>query len=311
MKDPLLTSLLIAISYADIFDYPLTQSEIYSWKTGIYVSTQKQIDRGLAMLVKKKYVEKVAVSKGNAFFVLRGRKELAQVRFTREKVAQTKFEIIYAISRFLTIVPTISLVGVTGGLSMRNADDHDDIDICIICQKNTIWITRLLASLVVDLVGKRRRATQKEAPNSICLNMFMTQSQLRVMRTDQDLYSAHEVLQLFPLWHRSGMWQKFLVANLWVKRYLPTAFQEKMDLSTRFSSRNHTSFMGVHFFWRIVNVATKYPQLWYMQKHRTSEYISDSVIRFHPVDARGWVRRALKKRLRRFDVPLDKVFYQS
>lgn len=50
-------------------------------------------------------------------------------------------------------------------------------------------------------------------------------------------------------------------------------------------------------------------QLWYMRNHRTHEVISDTSLRFHPKDARVWIKRKLRTRLAKLHVPLDKVFY--
>jgi len=59
----------------------------------------------------------------------------------------------------------------------------------------------------------------------------------------------------------------------------------------------------------VVEYICKVVQLWYMKKHRTSEVISDSILRFHPNDARVWIKRKLAARLKKYNIPLDKVFY--
>ena len=50
-------------------------------------------------------------------------------------------------------------------------------------------------------------------------------------------------------------------------------------------------------------------QLWYMKKRRTNEVITDTALRFHPKDARVWVKKKFAARLKRYHIPLDKVFY--
>ncbi len=59
----------------------------------------------------------------------------------------------------------------------------------------------------------------------------------------------------------------------------------------------------------IFEIVLKHIQLWYMARHRTHEVISETQLRFHPNDARVWIKRKLATRLRRFGIPLDKVFY--
>lgn len=59
----------------------------------------------------------------------------------------------------------------------------------------------------------------------------------------------------------------------------------------------------------VVERLARFIQLWYMRKRRTTEVISDRVLRFHPRDARIWVKDTLQKRLAPFNIPLDNIFY--
>ena len=75
--------------------------------------------------------------------------------------------------------------------------------------------------------------------------------------------------------------------------------------------RMYTSFPLVIFLMRLFEWPAKQIQLWYMARHRTHEVITDTTLRFHPRDARVWVKRKLSARLAKFNIPLDKVFYAS
>lgn len=59
----------------------------------------------------------------------------------------------------------------------------------------------------------------------------------------------------------------------------------------------------------IIEFFAKHAQLWYMKRHRTSEVITDTVLRFHPKDARIWIKRRFAARLKGYNTPLDKIFY--
>ena len=59
----------------------------------------------------------------------------------------------------------------------------------------------------------------------------------------------------------------------------------------------------------VLEPVAKYLQLWYMRRHRTHEVLTDTVLRFHPKDARVWVKRKLAARLARLHIPLDIIFY--
>ena len=46
-------------------------------------------------------------------------------------------------------------------------------------------------------------------------------------------------------------------------------------------------------------------------KKRTGEVIGSTMLRFHPVDARVWIKEALRTRLVKYNLPIDKIFYSS
>jgi hypothetical protein len=104
---------------------------------------------------------------------------------------------------------------------MKNSDKDDDIDLLIVTKKNRLWLTRLLAVLLVELVARRRRPGEKDAKDKICLNMFLDETHLGVPPKERDLFSAHEVCQLKVLWERDNLYQGFLRNNQWTKEFLP------------------------------------------------------------------------------------------
>lgn len=266
---------LATILYADIFDWPLTSRELIRWCIG----------------VKPK---KVLTTKG-----------ITVSRLKREYWAQEKWKKANKISRVLSIIPTLILVGVTGGLSRNNVRKNDDIDFFCITEKGTLWVSRLLAILVTELLKVRRRPGDKNVANKICLNMFMSEDSLSIQ--EKDLFSAYEVLQMVPLWKRDGAYRKFLSANRWVKRFLPNAWKER-NYELRIMNYDKNRIFPL-FIIRFFEPLARALQLWYMRNRRTTEVIAHGVLRFHPHDARVWVKRAFGRRLSKYNLPLDKIFY--
>ncbi|MBI4062375.1 hypothetical protein HY410_00480 [Candidatus Gottesmanbacteria bacterium] len=222
----------------------------------------------------------------------------------RRYTSRHKWNIAHRVAWWLKIIPTVTCIGVTGGLAMNNAKGDDDIDFLVITKPATLWITRLVTTLVLDLFSLRRRPGDKTYKDKICLNMFMSADALAVPEYERDLFVAHEVLQMKPLWDRNETYQKFLKTNSWVKKFLPTAWKEK-NYELRITNYEEKSRSSL----RLLEPLAKKIQLWYMRKRRTTEVISDTLIRFHPVDAREWIYRELQKRLRGTNIPLDKIFY--
>lgn len=220
-----------------------------------------------------------------------------------------KWSIARKAGRLLLCIPSVKFVGVTGGLAMRNADARDDIDIFIITSGRTLWISRLLATILLDIVGWRRKPGEKHVSDKICLNMFMDEDNLCIPKDEQDLFSAHEVLQTEPIWSKGNIYKEFLHANSWVRKYLPVAWNTKKDGRSAVTETWHWHNDFGSRFMRFVEKPVGVLQQWYMRNRKTTEVIRDGMIRFHPRDARVWILQELKRRLLRKNIPLDNIFY--
>jgi len=206
------TAVLQTLAYADVFDYPLTIEELQKFLIG-----QKADSQSLKKTLKA--LEKVS-SKGNYFFLRNKAKNINQ-REKRKKWSQKKWLLAQKVASWLRIIPWIKMVAVTGNLAMDNADRDDDIDLLIITSERRLWLTRLFTNFLVEIVANRRRPGDKEVKDKICLNMFLDENHLRIPVKEQNLFTAHEVCQLKPLWVKDQIYQKFIQENLWSRKFLP------------------------------------------------------------------------------------------
>jgi hypothetical protein len=270
---------IATLAYGDVFDYSLTRQELTRWF--LYYP-----------------VRAVTTPKRTGF-------SIAKQKIPRQS---GKWAIAQRASRWLSAVPTIQLVGVTGGLAMNNAGAGDDIDLFFIVADGTLWVSRMLATILMDIIGLRRHPKDTSVADKVCLNMFMTAGSTGLAAADRDCFTAHEVLQMVPLWEQKGAYKRFLRSNRWAGTYLPNAWKEKQTIKVM---EMCTSFPLVIVLMRLLEWPSKQLQLWYMVRHRTREVITDTVLRFHPRDARIWIKRKLRARLAKYHIPLDKVFYAS
>lgn len=289
-------ALLATIAYADVFDYPLTISELATW---LIIGTQHT---GII----QNAVESIPdVRMKDGYVYLKGKQAIVKVRKNRERFAVQKMALAERSAALLKHIPTIVLVGVTGGLAMKNADEHDDIDLYIATTEKTMWVTRFLATVLLEIYAIRRKPNSLEIRNKICLNMYVDKEHLAVPVKERDLFSAHEVLQLVPLWDRDGAYDKFISANWWVKKYLPKARRKKCQMP----NAKCKIFWLEKIIFIILEPVFRWFQLWYMRKRRSSEVVNDTLIRFHPKDARVWVMAKYAVRLGKYNIPLDKIFF--
>lgn len=281
---------IAAVLYADIFDYPLTEEEARLW-SGVAPFPSGPL-RGL---------ERV-----DSFVIRAGRQHIIALRKQRERFSAAKWEQARRVGALLGRIPTVMLVGITGGLSVNNADKQDDIDFLIIARQGTLWATRLAATLLLDCLGLRRKPGAPEVANKACLNMFLSDDSLSLPVSERDLFSAHEVLQMAPVFDRGNTYGAFLHANRWVRQFAPLMWR-RVRKRARPLRRRWLSPVGAALC--AVEPLVRATQLWYMQQRRTNEVIRPGQIRFHPRDARAWIRAKLGKRLRQWRIPLDKIFY--
>jgi len=201
--------ILETLHYADIFDYPLTADEIKKFLVGTadatFEETLMQISADLVLI----HVDN--------FYCLPGREEIVGLRRRREEWSKPKSRKAQRIASLLKFIPWIKLIGVTGALAMGNSDEEDDIDLMIITSSGRLWLTRGLVATFLLLTGQYRRASKIK--NRICPNLMLSEKALEF--PDRDLFTAHEIVQMKPIFERGNTYQKFLWANKWIKDFLP------------------------------------------------------------------------------------------
>jgi len=249
--------------YADIFDYPLTKTEINHWLIWPHKPPPPNITSALS-----------SFSQSNSYYHLPSRQSIIKTRQSRSRFSQSKLKRAHRISRYLSFIPTIKLIAITGALSMANSRQHDDIDLFIITKKNRLWLTRLFSILLLELLQLRRRPQDKQTTNKICLNLFLDESSLKLSSSQRNLYTAHEVAQIKPVFNKNSTYQNFLNQNSWVKTYLPHAI-------TITKSPPKLSTPSIDLFNYLETLAYKL-QFFYMKSKITNETISKTRAFFHP-----------------------------
>ncbi len=271
-------AILKTLHYADIFDFPLTADEIH-----------KYLVEPLTIEVLKETLSQMSADGG--YYCLLGREEIIRIRQQRERWSGPKLKKARKVVSLLKLIPWIKLVGVTGALAMENSDADGDIDLMIITSPQRLWLTRGLVVTFLRLIGQYRRPGKIK--DMVCPNLMISEEALEF--PDHDLFTAHEIVQMKPVFDRGGVCQKFLEANQWVKEFLPNAIKTNSKLKTQNSkpqlkSQNLLLNLLERFAYRL--------QLKYMRSKQTTEVTTPSIIRFHPQDIR---RRVLEEYQRRVD----------
>lgn len=251
------------LNYAKFFDFDLTIDELVFW-----------------LISSKKYSHNQVVATLKA---IKGQKPtilLSKKRLSRRKLTQKKLKTLKKILPLICLIPSIKLVAVTGSLSTENAKAQDDIDIMIITSSHTLWLTRPLLYLLLRAFSLRRppgKHSGKEVSDKICDNLWLDLNALQVPKFKQSLYTAHEVLQVKPVFDRGNTYQAFLHANSWVKSHLNNAYLSLIETKTK-STKTTTSTNL--YSW--LNTLSFSLQRFYMRRKLTSEHITIHSAYFHP-----------------------------
>ena len=258
------SSIKKTLSYAGYFHYPLDQEELHLWLIG-----DKQVS--------KQKLNSVHTQN------LTSREKLLKEKL--KKISLSKVISTQKIVGILSAVPTINLVAITGSVAIGNAKEMDDIDLLIVTQRNTLWLTRPLVLLLLSIVGKRRHpnASYLEAANSFCPNLWLENGSLFVPKDKQNLYTAHEVLQTMPIFDRGNTYQTFLHTNKWIKNHLANAFDTKSSKTPPDNDNKLIIFLlGLLFF--PLNSVSYLVQHLYMKPKLTKETVTLNSAYFHKIN---------------------------
>lgn len=279
-------SVIATLAYADIFDYPLTLEEL-----SFYC-----IEKPLSQKAIEKIIYTIpSIVQQQGFFVFKGREHLIQERLKRRTISRGKLASIKTVKKCLQFIPTISFLGISGGLAMENATEDDDIDLFILTQTDTVWVTRLLVTVILLILGKKRPRKVVHAKDMVCPNMFLDAHAFLLNKEQQNLYTAHEIIQVKPL-DEKGAYTKFLKANKWVEKYLPNAYHTLRQNQEKEKAISAVVYMMLVLLRGIEPLARKL-QSWYMGKHQTRERVSEYLLAFHPRDYEKEILDAYKERI--------------
>jgi len=262
---------LKSLLYHNIFDYPLTESEVVKWVAG----------GGVEVVVKEKYV---AGQKGGLYF-LKGKEGVVYKRLLKKRISIRKIQIAKKTANLLSVIPTIKLIAITGSLAMENASDDSDVDLLIITTSGTLWITRLFTLVFLKLLGiPVRRFKDKKQKDKICMNMWFEESALSWPAADRNSFTAHEIAQIKPLINKDSTYEKFIAENMWLKDFWPNSVHVK-----RIADSGQRIDKNLKFFEKVAMSL----QLIYMRRKITREIVTPTRAIFHPNDLGEVVLRQL------------------
>ncbi|MBU1167003.1 hypothetical protein KKC60_01170 [Patescibacteria group bacterium] len=306
-KKTLQENILETIAFFDIFDYPLTETEVHKWlwqRESNFLEVQEALEGLLAN-------QKLGMSDG--LFFLPSRKKLVQERKAKYLVAEKKYKKIKRATRLLKMLPFIRLVAACNTLLILDFKEESDLDLFIVVKKNRLFMTRFLTTVLIALSGSWRHG--KKTKDQICLSFYVTDDHLDLSPLalkDGDPYLTYWLTFLVPILDRST-YSRFLRSNDWIKNYLPQA-QAYITITRRrvllvgplekirkLAETILAGFLGnwlERFFKKLQQQKMKKREL--LRKDQQNDVIiSDQVLKFHEQDRRRYYREVWQKNRKR------------
>jgi len=198
--------LLLAVLYAELFDYALRPEELHLQLVGV-AATQAEFDATLERLVSAGQLER-----HDGFLTWPGQAALVALRRERAGHAARLWPQAERFARAMQRVPFARLVAVCGSLARENAGPGADVDLFVVTTPGRLWFVHVLAMLLRRLLPT--------GGVELCPNHFLTTDSLAAPR--HSLYVAHETVQAVPLFG-GDVHRRFLAANAWTRARLPQA----------------------------------------------------------------------------------------
>lgn len=197
--------ILATLSYFDIFDCPLTQTEIARFLKSPYL--QAELVKDLNELTMENWIYKFDEFyslQADYLLIQRRKKEAIQVR-TVLKGAET-------LGGFLSALPFVKGVAVSVLPFTNFEDENCAIDFFIITERNKLWLARTLTHCFKKLTLLFKKQSRFR------MNYYVDEEMLQIK--EKNIYTATAIATLLPL-RGVGVFDEFFKRNSWSKDFLP------------------------------------------------------------------------------------------
>jgi len=287
--------ILKILHYFSFFSYAPTREDIFRFFPKKI--TRERLERNLKILEKEKRI--VSLMKGSSpmSYTLLEYRLFSTHRTARERISRKKIQKIRFFIQLLSWIPIIRFAALTGTVAMGNARVKDDIDLFIVTSRNRLWSGRFILLCLAGILGIRRSRGEKRVKDKACLNLFFDERDLKIPKQKRTLYVAHEVLQMKPVIDKENIFQWLLRANKWVFSIFPNAHESlKFKVqNSKFTDSKENAIGGAtrEDSGDFIETILKKIQLYFINKHKTNERITDTQLWFFPEDFEEKIKREM------------------
>jgi len=286
-------SIIATLSFFSTMDRPLSFDEIskYLWRNK---AQEQNIHEILTKLLLQKKLKAERYNKFIYYYLNSDTNYLERfkkrTKFRTRLLKRAKF-----ITIFLKLIPFLKTVYICNSLSFQASKKSSDIDLFIITKKNKLFITRLLITFVVSILGLRRHGKNIQA--KICLSFFTEEDNINLKKIAiiDDIYLIYWIANLKLIYGENN--KEIIENNNWLYYYLPNikqvekikTFKEPLTglIQYFFEIILQITFLGIilNFILRIWQKDRANKKLQKLDKN-ASNIISNKMLKFHNKDKR-------------------------
>jgi len=197
-------AVLEALTYSDVFDYPLRLDELHYYLP--ICADREKIESTLRSM-------RGLIDQHDGYYYLAGRDDIVEGRKDREAHSNKIFPMAMRYGKILGTLPFVRMVALTGSLAVMNVSMNADFDFMLVAKRGRVWTARVFALLlnrIANVFGY-----------TLCPNLIVSDTSLEW--SQHDLYSARELHQMIPI-TGIDVYQRLMEVNSWTNAFLPNAF---------------------------------------------------------------------------------------
>ncbi|MFK7780066.1 MAG: hypothetical protein QM490_02865 [Candidatus Gracilibacteria bacterium] len=140
-----------------------------------------------------------------------------KIKNAPSKVEENYYKKTIKYIKFIKWIPGLKMVGIGNSVSMNSAKNSSDIDLFIVTSNNSMWLVRILITLIFQIMGIRK--TNKKHSGRFCLSFFSTIDGLDFnnFKIENDIYLYFWIIYFKPILDYNNTYQLFLNKNAsWV-----------------------------------------------------------------------------------------------
>ncbi len=301
-KNTQLEDIFKIVAWFDVFDHVIREEELRIHLNPPFVKEDFQA-------VSPPLIKGVrGICSKDGYLFLAGKENLLQKRKISDEISKKLWKRINFYTPLFKRIPFIKMIAVCNTLAFGCPDSDSDIDLFIITEKNRLFISRTILTLLTSILGIRRHGNKVKA--RFCLSFWISEEAMdfeKIQIKGGDPYLAFWALTLKPIFGEET-YKKFLEINQkWINDRIhlnpsfvkegknpPNPLSPKGGVLSSILCSLFSVLESVLRSWQLKRCKAKMKNL----NQESSNIVNEKMLKFHNVDRRKFYREEWEKRVK-------------